>query len=256
MRYFQWLPFVKRYEEKDGSVVYKQASIDLANHLGNVLNFTYSVSEPADGEWGVPISEDSSNYSGLTGMLQRMEVDFVAAPMGYTEGRDLHGDFLPFVHASSNGLILRNTRGRSKLSSALTDPFRWQVYAVGGAVLIGVVLLYLAMEWNNPFYNDDKSVEKGWKPAGALDAVMYLFGSTIHQGGVHLPESSSGRILVSFWWLYIIVMTAAYSGNLIASLTVTKEELPFNSLDDVFADDSLKVGFAAGGVLQKTIMVS
>ncbi|XP_067682205.1 glutamate receptor ionotropic, delta-2-like [Haliotis asinina] len=252
----EWLPFVKRYEEEDGSFSYKQASIDLVDHLGNVLNFTYSVSEPADGEWGVPISEDFSNYSGLIGMLQRMEADFVAVPMGFSEGRDVHSDFLPFFHASGNGLILRNTRGRSKLSSALTDPFRWQVYAVGGAVLIAVILLYLVMEWNNPFYNDAKSIEKGWKPAGALDAVMYLFGSTIHQGGVHLPESSSGRVLVSFWWLYIIVMTAAYSGNLIASLTVTKEELPFNSLDDVFADDSLKVGLVEGTSLHRAIMTS
>ncbi|XP_048258914.1 glutamate receptor ionotropic, delta-2-like [Haliotis rufescens] len=249
----EWLPFVKRYEQKDGSVVYKQASIELANHLGSVLNFTYSVSEPADKEWGLPVS---GNYTGMLGMLQRAEVDFVAVPVGYTQDRDLVADYLPVIFESTGGMLLRNSRSSARLSSALTDPFRWQVYAVGGAVLIGVILLYLAMEWNNPFYTDAKSMEKGLKPAGFLDTVMYLFGSTIHQGGVHLPESSSGRMLISFWWLFIIVMTAAYSGNLIASLTVTKESFPFTTLEDLLADEDLRVGLAEGTVLQRVMMMS
>ena len=49
-------------------------------------------------------------------------------------------------------------------------------------------------------------------------------------GGVHLPDSTTGRTLVSFWWIFCIIVVGTYSGNLIAFLTVSKEKLPFNSL--------------------------
>ncbi|XP_071081216.1 probable glutamate receptor [Haliotis cracherodii] len=252
----EFQPFVKRHE-RNGNLTFTHASIDLVDHLKSVLNFTYSFTEPADGEWGHPVSGDLNNYTGLLGMLQRKEVDLIATPMGYTGERDHVADFLPFVHESYNGMILRDTQGSSKLSSALTDPFRWQVYAVGGGTLLGVLLLYLAIEWSNPFYQDTISVAKGLKPAGVLDTVMYLFGSAVNQGGDHLPVSCSGRILLSFWWLFIMVMTAAYSGNLIASLTVIRKTPPFASLDDIFADTNLKIGLVGGGaVLQETLETS
>ncbi|XP_046381328.2 glutamate receptor ionotropic, delta-2-like [Haliotis rufescens] len=249
------IPFVKRHE-RNGKLTFTHASIDLLDHLKSVLNFTYSFTEPADGEWGLPVSGDLNNYTGLLGMLQREEIDLIANPMGYSGERDYVADFLPFVHESYNGMILRDTQGSSKLSSALTDPFRWQVYAVGGGTLLGVLLLYLAIEWSNPFYQDTTSVAKRLKPAGALDTAVYLFGSALHQGGVHLPVSSSGRILVSFWWLFIIVMTSAYSGNLIASLTVTRKTPPFSSLEDVFTDANLKIGLLGGVILHRTIETS
>ncbi|XP_067682635.1 glutamate receptor ionotropic, delta-1-like [Haliotis asinina] len=251
----EFLPFVKRHEI-NGKLTFTHAVIDLVDYLKSVLNFTYSFTEPADGEWGLPTSGDFSNYTGMIGMLQRREIDIIAAPVGYTWERDQVADFLPAIHESYNGIIFRDTRGSSKLSSALADPFRWQVYAVGGATLLGVILLYFAIEWNNPFYQGTTSVEKQLKPPGALDTVMYLFGSTVHQGGVHLPESSSGRILISFWWMYIIVMTAAYSGNLIAALTVTRKTTTYTSFDDLFEISNLKIGLIGGTVLHETIETS
>jgi hypothetical protein len=53
----------------------------------------------------------------------------------------------------------------------------------------------------------------------------------IFSGGVHLPDSTAGRTLVSSWWLFCIIIVGIYSGNLIAYLTVTKEKLPFQTLD-------------------------
>ncbi|KAL4219833.1 hypothetical protein ACF0H5_020245 [Mactra antiquata] len=52
-------------------------------------------------------------------------------------------------------------------------------------------------------------------------------------GGVHLPYSVSGRTLVSFWWLFCIIIVGTYCGNLIAFLTVTKETPPFNTLAEM-----------------------
>ncbi|EEC18436.1 hypothetical protein IscW_ISCW014237 [Ixodes scapularis] len=61
------------------------------------------------------------------------------------------------------------------------------------------------------------------RPAGLVkffNCVWYLYGALLQQGGVHLPAASSARIILGFWWLYVLVVMAYYSSNLIAFLTV------------------------------------
>lgn len=38
-------------------------------------------------------------------------------------------------------------------------------------------------------------------------------------GGNYLPRSTSGRVLVSFWWLFVVISMTMYSGNLVAEFT-------------------------------------
>ncbi|KAG0432073.1 hypothetical protein HPB47_021171 [Ixodes persulcatus] len=49
-----------------------------------------------------------------------------------------------------------------------------------------------------------------------FNCVWYLYGALLQQGGVHLPAASSARIILGFWWLYVLVVMAYYSSNLIA----------------------------------------
>jgi hypothetical protein len=60
-----------------------------------------------------------------------------------------------------------------------------------------------------------------------------MFAIVYNTGGLHLPESTAGRTLISCWWLTCIIIVGTYCGNLIAFLTVTKEKPPFNTLQDM-----------------------
>jgi hypothetical protein len=65
-------------------------------------------------------------------------------------------------------------------------------------------------------------------------------------GGLRLPVSQTGRTIVCCWWLFCIILSATYSGNLIAFLTVTKEKPPFDSLSEMVAQDEYEWGTLGG----------
>ncbi|CAG2221653.1 GRIN [Mytilus edulis] len=75
-------------------------------------------------------------------------------------------------------------------------------------------------------------------------------------GGAHMADSSSGRTLLSFWWIFCIIMMATYSGNLIAFLTVTKEKLPFTDLSGLVAQDKYQWGIQGGAIFEQIFKTS
>lgn len=48
--------------------------------------------------------------------------------------------------------------------------------------------------------------------------------------------------MLSFFWIFSIIMMAAYSGNFIAFLTVEKDKVPINNIDDLISQDTYKWG--------------
>lgn len=70
-----------------------------------------------------------------------------------------------------------------------------------------------------------------------------------------MAGSSSGRTLLSCWWIFCIIMMATYSGNLVAFLTVTKEKLPFSNIAGLVEQGSYKWGTLEGTVFETIFKV-
>ena len=47
---------------------------EVFDNLQQIMNFTYSLTKPPDGQWGA-IQEDNTTWNGMVGMLTRNEVD-------------------------------------------------------------------------------------------------------------------------------------------------------------------------------------
>ncbi|XP_059160214.1 probable glutamate receptor [Physella acuta] len=241
----QWLHFVTKSVE-DGRATYDGFCMDVLQYLQRALNFTSQMVEPADDEWGRLL--DNGSFTGLMGQLQRKEVDLVAAPLTIHEMRERVMDFtFPyFVDYTSVMMKLPDPADRKWLT--IIQPFRWEVHLAILMSLIFTSCLLTFMERHNP-HNKTRDRDNSYRWSrdesflGFYHTFWYLFGALFTQGGERLPTSLTGRSLLTCWWIFTIVISSTYSGNLIAFLTVSKQRAPFDTLADMLAQDSYKWGF-------------
>ena len=57
-----------------------------------------------------------------------------------------------------------------------------------------------------------------------------------------LVNTASVRTVIGFWWVYCVIIGATYSGNLIAFLAVDKYSPPFETLEDIVAQNEYSFG--------------
>lgn len=92
-------------------------------------------------------------------------------------------------------------------------------------------LLY-GVNYLSPF-NDYFQITKKGGLFKIGNCFWYIYGALLQQGGMYLPRSDSGRIIVGTWWMVVLVVVTTYCGNLVAFLTFPKMEIPVNTVHEL-----------------------
>ncbi|ELU06509.1 hypothetical protein CAPTEDRAFT_107202, partial [Capitella teleta] len=80
-------------------------------------------------------------------------------------------------------------------------------------------------------------------------SLWFVYGAMLQQGSDWLADTQAARCLVGFWWFFCLVVTAIYTGNLIAVLAVPKSSLPIETLEDLANQEFYKYGTIDGAAL-------
>ncbi len=100
-----WAPFIVIHEGEDRMEGFMPAILD---SLRGILNFTVSLTKPADGEWGVQRLDGngSSYWSGMVGQLARGEVDLCIGGLTMDAERQTAIDFTVGIITDTVSLVI------------------------------------------------------------------------------------------------------------------------------------------------------
>ncbi|XP_046375497.2 glutamate receptor ionotropic, kainate 3-like [Haliotis rufescens] len=240
----EWAPYViKRVE--NGSVRFDGFCIQLVQELAKQLNFSYTLVEPKDREWSRVLN---GSWTGLVKLITDKEADIIVAPMSMTNSRVTVIDFTVPYFYSHSALILSKQDPKTNKWMTLLSPFRNEVLiCILVSLIFSSVFLFLKEEVTSIIQLTDERPTNKWIRYG--DILWYHFGALTANGGAYLPNTVSGRTMLSCWWMFTVIMAAAYSGNLTAFLTDERQKPPFSNLAEMVQQDTYRWGFVGGSAL-------
>ncbi|KAK7471498.1 hypothetical protein BaRGS_00035837 [Batillaria attramentaria] len=241
-----WDPLIIRHQNEN-STWYTGLCIDLLQYVARQYNFTYVITEPKDSTWGLRLT--NGTWVGMTGMLERKEVDFALSGFSVTADRATVTDYSEGFF--SNDIVLLVTRPTAEVSwTFFLQPFHWLVYVVIGASLLLVTALHVCVERHWVRENDAEDTQSS--ASRSLDGADTTEGQSVcsvKYDGV----SHSGHVLLSAWLLLSVVIVAVYTGKLTAFSLITNGNVPFNSLRELVRQDEYRWGLL-GGTMSESIL--
>ncbi|XP_063220917.1 ionotropic receptor 93a-like isoform X3 [Bacillus rossius redtenbacheri] len=232
-----------------GNVSFSGVVFEIMSALGRNLNFSYNVTiasssslkgQGADvnkkhaaelGEEFADISAISIPWASIAQSIEQKKAFLGAAALATTDRRRALLNFTAHVGIQPYSLLTSRPRERGR-AFLFVRPFAAEVWLciIVCVVTMGPLLMFFHLR--SPYYD-----YHGKRGEGGLNSlhtcVWYMYGALLQQGGRHLPEADSGRILVGTWWLVVLVVVTTYCGNLVAFLTFPQYERAVASLDEL-----------------------
>ncbi|CAG9761963.1 unnamed protein product [Ceutorhynchus assimilis] len=211
------------YKEENGTLVGTGVAFDILEILRKEYGFKYvlkapehNVFEPVNGKKG-----------GVRNMLLDKVVDVAAAflPIQYS-------DIVTYSRSldTAQWVVLMSRPQESASGSRLLAPFTATVWTliIISLLVVGPVLWLLIFLRAKILCKDDHDV------VFSLPVCMwFVYGALLKQGSTLNPRTDSSRILFSTWWIFITILTAFYTANLTAFLTLSSFTLPINEPKDI-----------------------
>ncbi|XP_046395225.1 glutamate receptor ionotropic, delta-1 isoform X2 [Ischnura elegans] len=157
------------------------------------------------------------------------------------KGADMAAAFLPIIFlpglsfskrlAMENWVVLLRRPQESASGSSLLAPFDTRVWIL---ILLSVSIvgpvIYTIMVVRVRLCRGSARLSKVFS---LTSCVWFVYGALMRQGSTLNPISDSSRLLFATWWIFITVVTAFYTANLTAFLTLSRFTLPIDGPLDI-----------------------
>ncbi|XP_045763550.1 glutamate receptor ionotropic, delta-2 isoform X2 [Maniola jurtina] len=227
---------------ENGTLDGRGVAFILVNILRQRFNFTFEVVVPERNfELGGRRPEDS-----LIGLVNSSKVDMAAA---FIPILVQYNKFVTFSNDLDEGvwMMMLKRPKESAAGSGLLAPFATYVwYLILAAVLVYGPCITL-LTWIR-----SKLIRDHEQPISLSPSVWFVYGAFIKQGTTLAPEANTTRVLFATWWLFVILLSAFYTANLTAFLTLSKFTLDIENPEDLYKKNYRWVA-SEGGTVQYVI---
>ncbi|XP_043220799.1 glutamate receptor ionotropic, delta-2-like isoform X1 [Amphibalanus amphitrite] len=203
-------------------------SIRVVQVLASVFNFTPEYVGAPVPTGGVP--QSGGRWSGLTGQLLEDEVEMTGSFLVSSMERLNLVSFGETIGYSQIGLLIEKPKAETRDDSLLA-PFSSHVWLlilismiVMGPLIWGIIRFRVWLSTGDAHLN--RVIPLG-------SCVWFVYGALMKQGSVLSPVTDSSRMLFATWWIFITVLTAFYTANLTAYMTLSALKVPVQSIDDI-----------------------
>nr|XP_042910703.1 ionotropic receptor 93a [Parasteatoda tepidariorum] len=232
----QYQPFIALNISDDGEIELEDCVLkEILQYVSGRLKFKYRLVLAPSNDWGTKVDKV---WRGAIGMVIRGEADAI-----------------PYLTVTPNRFeVIEYTKPLSSVYYGLLiafpeEPPRVLIFLRLYAkevwlLLVGVgLLLSILLSW---MQKTDTTARESRILSSFSRCSWVIFGALLQQGSTCLPVTTSGRVLMSTWWLAVLILTTTYSANLIAVLAFPGIKFVVKSLEDMVNHDSIKLVIKEG----------
>ncbi|KAK4882739.1 hypothetical protein RN001_006058 [Aquatica leii] len=226
-------PFI--YKNENASRGYAGYCIDLMDEIANILEFDYEIRTVDDNKFGS--MDPQGRWNGVVKELMDKKADIGLGSMSVMAERENVIDFtVPYYDLVGITILMKLPKPSTSLFKFLTVLEHEVWICILSAYFLTSLLLWIFDRWspysfqnNRDKYKDDE--EK--REFNLKECLWFCMTSLTPQGGGEAPKNLSGRLVAATWWLFGFIIIASYTANLAAFLTVSRLDVPIESLDDL-----------------------
>ncbi|XP_003376127.1 conserved hypothetical protein [Trichinella spiralis] len=202
---------------------FSENKYDLVWSILKELGRIYEIVNHTENQLG---SFENGTWTGLLKLLKNEEVDILGIPTEVTFDHLDVADYTKPLFQSDYAILIRSpntfTDNTFFILTAAFNITAWSM--VAALVLFSGCIFYIichSLKRNNE------------QQYTFLDACWVFCSIFLQQGLWKTPNSFTGRMFVSLWWLWSITLLAIYSGGMLMTLSSGRERFPFYTLDEL-----------------------
>ncbi|XP_029051723.2 ionotropic receptor 25a [Osmia bicornis bicornis] len=225
-------PFVMYNEEKNE---YFGFCIDLLNEIRETVGFQYEIREADDKMYGN--LNPNGSWNGMMKELIEKRADIALGSLWVTAEREVVVDFtVPYYDLVGLSIMMLKTKTTTSLFKFLTVLENEVWFCILAAYIFTSILLWIFDRWSPYSYQNNRAKYKNdeeKREFNLRECFWFCMTSLTPQGGGEAPKNLSGRLVAATWWLFGFIIIASYTANLAAFLTVSRLEIPIETLEDL-----------------------
>ncbi|KAM0725746.1 Ionotropic receptor 25a [Formica fusca] len=225
-------PFMM-YDNETGS--WYGFCIDLLDAIRETVPFEYEVREVEDGQYGS--LKENGTWNGMIRELIDKRADIGLGSLWVMAEREKVVDFtVPYYDLVGLTIMMQKTKTSTSLFKFLTVLERDVWLCILAAYFFTSFLMWTFDRWSPYSYQNNREKYKDddeKREFNLRECFWFCMTSLTPQGGGEAPKNLSGRLVAATWWLFGFIIIASYTANLAAFLTVSRLEIPIETLEDL-----------------------